>query len=104
MICAGIDAGSRTVKVVLLEADGLEVVAAGVVDQGVEQEALALRLFERLLENNGLDRAEVRAIVATGYGRKLIRLADATITDVFNTEYHVLAYAFSDIRPNLKVN
>lgn len=82
MICAGIDAGSRTVKVVLLEADGLEVVAAGAMDQGVEQEALALGLLERLLGENGIARTDLRAVVATGYGRKLIRVADATITEV----------------------
>ena len=82
MICAGIDAGSRTIKVVLLDADGLEVRAAGVRDQGVEQDALSEKLFEELLEENGIAREDVRAIVATGYGRKLIRQADETITEI----------------------
>ena len=82
MICAGIDAGSRTVKVVLIDADSLEVVAAGVMDQGVEQEALALQLLEKLLAENGGARADVASVVATGYGRKLIRAADATITEI----------------------
>lgn len=82
MICAGIDAGSRTIKVVLLDAGSLEVVATGVADQGVEQDALALQLFERLLRETGIGREDVRTVVATGYGRKLIRVADATITEV----------------------
>ena len=45
MICAGIDAGSRTTKVVLLDGDGRDVVASGVVDQGIEQDALAEALL-----------------------------------------------------------
>ncbi len=82
MICAGIDAGSRAIKVVLLRADDLEMVAAGAVDQGVEQEALALQLLERLRGENGIAREDVGPVVATGYGRKLIRAADATITEI----------------------
>jgi len=82
MICAGIDAGSRTIKVVLLESDTLAVIAADTMDQGVEQDALAMRLLERLLQQNGLRRGDVHTIVATGYGRKLITTADATVTEI----------------------
>ncbi len=81
-LCAGIDAGSRTIKVVVLDAATLRVVAAGACDQGVEQEALALGLLDRLLAEHGLRRTAVRALVATGYGRKLIREADAAVTEI----------------------
>ncbi len=82
MICAGIDAGSRTTKIVLLGDDGHDVLASGVVDQGIEQDALAESLLDRLLEEKGLNRGHVGAIVATGYGRKLIRAADAAVTEI----------------------
>ena len=82
MICAGIDAGSRTIKVVLLDAATLQPLGSGVVDQGVEQEALAARLLAEVLEANGLSRGEVAAIVGTGYGRKLLHAADAQITEI----------------------
>jgi len=82
MICAGIDAGSRTIKVVLLGEDGLDVLAWGVADQGVEQEAMAMQLLGGLLEETGADRRDLAAIVATGYGRKLIGAADETITEI----------------------
>jgi len=82
MIAAGIDAGSRTIKVVLLDADSHEMVGAGVADQGVEQESLALELLERALDERRLDRSEVGAVVATGYGRKLIRVAEAAVTEI----------------------
>ncbi|MFZ1934327.1 MAG: acyl-CoA dehydratase activase [Thermoguttaceae bacterium] len=82
MICAGIDAGSRTTKVVLLDGDGCEVVAAGVVDQGIEQDALAESLLDRLLREHRIGRRQLGMVVATGYGRKLISAADATITEI----------------------
>ena len=56
--------------------------AAGVVDQGIEQDALAEALLDRLLRENGIDRSRLGMVVATGYGRKLIRAAEATITEI----------------------
>ncbi len=82
MICAGIDVGSRTIKVVLFDANGHGVVAAAAADQGIEQEALAMQLLERVLKENHIGREDVRAVVATGYGRKLISIADDTITEI----------------------
>ena len=61
MICAGIDAGSRTLKVVLVDADLLGPVAWGVVDQGIDQDRLALDLLEKLLREQGLRREDVGA-------------------------------------------
>jgi predicted CoA-substrate-specific enzyme activase len=82
MMYAGIDAGSRAIKVVLIGDDGLEVVAGGQVDQGVEQDRLACRLFETVLAEAGVSRSEVRRIVATGYGRNAVSIADTTITEI----------------------
>jgi len=82
MIYAGIDAGSRAIKIVLIEAPSMQVVAKGLADQGVEQDKLASELFGNVLENDGISRKDVTAIVATGYGRNAITLADTTITEI----------------------
>ena len=82
MICAGIDAGSRALKMVLIDADSGQVIAKGVMDQGVEQNKLALELFERLLKDNDINRKDVHRIVATGYGRNIVAFADTTITEI----------------------
>jgi predicted CoA-substrate-specific enzyme activase len=82
MITAGIDAGSRAVKVVLLEAEQLRMIDSATGDQGVEQDAIARRLFGRLLERNGLGREGIGRIVATGYARNGVSLADTTITEI----------------------
>ena len=82
MIYAGVDAGSRAVKIVLLNEDGLDIAASGVVDQGVDQNAIAGSLFERLLKENDIARQGVAGIVATGYGRNAIDFADTTLTEI----------------------
>ncbi len=82
MMYAGIDAGSRAIKVVLIGDHGWEIIAKGQADQGVEQDQRAGRLFEQVLADSGVRRSEVRRIVATGYGRDAISLADTTITEI----------------------
>jgi predicted CoA-substrate-specific enzyme activase len=82
MMHAGIDAGSRAIKVVLIDGDGLEILAAGVTDQGVDQNARARNLLDLLIEENNLVRADVASIVATGYGRNLVDFADRKITEI----------------------
>jgi len=77
-----VDAGSRTIKIVLLDAASLDVIASGLTDQGVAQDALALELFDRLGKEAGIVRQEVASVVATGYGRNIINFADTTITEI----------------------
>ena len=66
----------------LWDSDSRDVLAAGVVDQGIEQDALAGALLERLLRDSSINRRQVGTVVATGYGRKLISFADGTITEI----------------------
>jgi len=82
MYCAGIDAGSRTIKVVVLDAESLEVVGKGLLDQGVHHDALARQLFQSVLDARGLRRQDVAHIIATGYTRAGITLADSTVTEI----------------------
>ncbi len=81
MICAGVDAGSRAIKAVLMEAGALRVIARGVVDQGVDQAPRARGLLERLLAEAAVERPAVARVVATGYARASAG-ADLTITEV----------------------
>jgi predicted CoA-substrate-specific enzyme activase len=82
MIHAGIDAGSRAIKIVLLDIETGSIVATGIRDQGVAQEALAREVLENLLVENGIDRGDVARMVATGYGRNIVRFCDTTITEI----------------------
>lgn len=82
MITAGIDAGSRTIKVVVWDSTQGRILASGISDQGIEQSRLASGLFQSLLRKTGLEHSQVSAVVATGYGRNRIGLADTTITEI----------------------
>ena len=82
MVCAGIDAGSRSTKVVLFDPERGQVLGRGLADQGVEQERLAAELLERTCREAGVDRAGISALVATGYGRNAVRFAHTTITEI----------------------
>lgn len=82
MITAGIDAGSRMIKVVLLDAASGRIVGSGRCDQGVRQETDARRLFDKVLEDSGVRHEDVQAIVATGYARKALRFADRALTEI----------------------
>jgi predicted CoA-substrate-specific enzyme activase len=82
MIYAGIDAGSRAIKVVLFDTARSQILVSGLADQGVEQERLAVELFEKLLRDAGLERSQIAGVVATGYGRNAIRCAATTVTEI----------------------
>ncbi len=82
MISAGIDAGSRSTKVVLFDKEKGEAVGRGLADQGVQLERLAAEVLDRTCREAGVDRAGLGAIVATGYGRNAIRFAHTTITEI----------------------
>lgn len=82
MIYAGIDAGSRSIKAVLFDSGRSQCLASGLSDQGIEQEQLAERLYEKLLREAGVDRSQVAGIIATGYGRNAIRFANSTVTEI----------------------
>jgi predicted CoA-substrate-specific enzyme activase len=82
MICAGIDAGSRAIKIILMKAKGLKVIASEIIDQTIEQDKLIKQVFKKLLKKSGYQRKDVSKIVATGYGRNKVSLADTTITEI----------------------
>jgi predicted CoA-substrate-specific enzyme activase len=82
MICAGVDAGSRTIKIALVDGSNDQLLGSGVVDQGVEQNALAQQLLEKVLAEIGATPDDLALVVATGYGRKLIRDAHQAVTEI----------------------
>ena len=82
MICVGIDAGSRAVKGVLLDAESLELIGSTVGDQGAHQQQTGDSVFARLLSTCGVARHDIGRTVATGYARNLVTVADTTITEI----------------------
>ncbi len=80
-VFAGIDAGSRTVKVVLVDEKG-RVLASGIDEQGVDQTSRSFVLLERTAGRIGLEPGAIRSSVATGYGRGGMDFAATTVTEI----------------------
>ena len=80
MIYAGIDIGSITAKAALIKDKKL--LGTLVIPTGYHHLNAGIRVFESLLEKTGLSRADIRAIVSTGYGRSSIDFADKAMTEI----------------------
>ena len=81
MIFAGIDAGSRAIKVVLID-ENMNILGMGLKDQGVEQGELAFQLLEDTAKKTGADTKDMGFKLATGYGRDALDFADSTVTEI----------------------
>ena len=77
---AGIDAGSTTTKVVLM--DGPTVVASGLALTGPNVKNTAEELLARVLAQAGSRREDITRTVATGYGRRLLAAADRVVSEI----------------------
>lgn len=80
MITAGIDVGSKTIKIVVLK--DASVAAKAIGTAGFEQTALAGELLAEALAQAGAARSEVRHVTATGAGRDAVDFADSRVTDL----------------------
>lgn len=78
---AGIDAGSTTAKVVLIDEAG-EVAARTLRPGGANLAASASSALEDALRTISADRQDIVCIVATGYGRNAVAEADRSITEI----------------------
>jgi benzoyl-CoA reductase subunit D len=80
MITAGIDVGSKNIKVVVLK-DG-KVAAKTIGSGGFEQAQVAKQLLEKAIQEAGLRSEDVKHVAATGVGRDSIDFANSKVTDV----------------------
>lgn len=78
---AGIDAGSRAIKIVVLDGAG-RVVASACGEQTSQPGPAAAELYRRLLDRHGIDAGDVAGVVATGYARACVAGASTTITEI----------------------
>jgi predicted CoA-substrate-specific enzyme activase len=79
-LTAGIDIGSITAKAAILR-DG-ELLGTKVIFTGYNAEAAGRRVFEELLTDLGLVPPDIVRIVATGYGRRSLSIANQTVTEI----------------------
>jgi predicted CoA-substrate-specific enzyme activase len=81
VVCAGIDIGSTTTKVVFLKFNR-KVAAMSIGPTGFAPEDAVLREIQNCYSQTGLTEVDVAYWVATGYGRELIKFADEQVTEI----------------------
>jgi len=80
MYTVGIDIGSVTAKGALMAGEVL--LAATACFTGYNAGAAASTIYERLLTDHQVSAADIRGVVATGYGRNSVPFADRTFTEI----------------------
>jgi len=80
MITAGVDAGNRFTKVLILK-DG-EILSYAIEDSGFNQKKAAEDAFNQALSKVGIVKYDVKNIMATGAGRGEVGFAGGIITDI----------------------
>ncbi len=76
----GIDVGASATKAVLLDGDTVRVRTAR--KSGVHFAAAARACLDEVLDETGLDVADIKCVVATGYGRRNVDFAATAVTEI----------------------
>ena len=80
MLTCGVDIGARSIKMALL--DGSRILASRTFSSGPTPRETAESAFAELLRGAGIGRADVGRVIATGYGRRHSKAADATASEI----------------------
>lgn len=78
---AGIDSGSASTDVVIMNEDR-QIVSYSVLRTGIGAALGAEKALEEALKKAGLQRDQIGAVTATGYGRDTIGLGDESVTEI----------------------
>lgn len=78
---AGIDSGSTSTNVVVIDKNG-KMTASAIVRTGPRAEMGAKRAFEKIEEEYGIKIGSIKKIIATGYGRNNISFAHGAKTEI----------------------
>ena len=99
---AGLDGGSTYTKAALIGDN--QVVDAMVTNTGIDNNAAASTLIEKMCQRRGISRSEVRYTMATGYSRKVFDIADDDISEITAHAYGVRVTAPKEYRPGMIID
>ena len=81
IIVAGIDSGSTSTDVVIMDS-ARNILGKAIVATGMSASKSASAALEAALREAGLSRSSLRGVAATGYGREIIEMEKQTITEI----------------------
>lgn len=99
---AGIDGGSTYVKAALIDDDG--VVGTMITNTGIDNSGSAERLIKDLAKSVGIEREDIKYIMATGYSRKVIDIADDDVSEITAHAKGVKLTAPENFRPGMIID
>lgn len=98
----GLDGGSTYIKAALLK--GKTVIDTQVRSTGISNNETAAALVEEMAANAGIERKDIAYIMATGYSRKVLDVADDDISEITAHAYGVRITAPEGYRPGMIVD
>ena len=98
----GLDGGSTYLKAALIGNN--EVIDTMVRNTGIDNDGTARRLVQELCDNNGITPSDIGYIMATGYSRKVLEVADDDISEITAHAYGVRLTAPKDYRPGMIID
>jgi benzoyl-CoA reductase subunit D len=100
MITVGVDAGAKTVKVVVMKDN--KIIGKALVPAGMDAKAAANQAMDEALKAAGIGRGDVQKILATGAGRKEIDFAQGEVTEV-SADAKGIAFVMPNVRTVIDV-
>ncbi|OHX36372.1 CoA activase [Methylomonas sp. LWB] len=101
---AGIDIGSTAIKVALVDEEG-QLTGVHVTDSGSLFHKNAKKALQGLLDQVGVEAGQVKYLIASGYGRKLFKEADDSISEITANAIgaHEVGKAFGGVRTIINI-
>lgn len=98
----GLDGGSTYIKAALLQ--GNTVVDTRIHSTGIANNETATALVDEIVSSAGITRGDVAYIMATGYSRKVLDVADDDISEITAHAYGVRVTAPEGYRPGMIID
>lgn len=99
---AGIDGGSTYIKAALLAND--RVVGTKVANTGIDNSGIAEKLLKDIAAESGIKREDIKYVMATGYSRKVIDIADDDVSEITAHAYGVRLTAPKEFHPGMIID
>jgi predicted CoA-substrate-specific enzyme activase len=99
---AGIDGGSTYLKVALIDDNGI--VTVKVNNTGIDNSNLAEEMIDNILSDNNINRTDLKFIMATGYSRKGIEIADESVSEITAHSFGIGLTSPKGVQPSLIID
>ncbi len=98
----GLDGGSTYLKAALMK--DKKVVGTVVYPTGIDNNGVAKKIVAALCKKYGISRTDIGYIMATGYSRKILEVADDDISEITAHAYGVRVTAPKEYRPGMVID